>query len=67
MIDIKSSHELELIAEAGKVVRIILGELRHKARPCMLTSELGRTAEQLIEKFNARSAFKGYRGFPGVI
>jgi methionyl aminopeptidase len=67
MIDIKSSHELELIAEAGKVVRIILGELRHKARPGMLTSELGRTAEQLIEKFNARSAFKGYRGFPGVI
>lgn len=67
MIDIKSEHELELIAEAGKVVRVILEELRHIARPGILTAELGRTAEELMKRFNARSAFQGYRGFPGVI
>jgi len=67
MIEIKSGHELELIEEAGKAVKIILEELKHRARPGIFTQELGRIAEELIRKFKARSAFKGYRGFPGVI
>src|SRR3989338_1414680 len=67
MIDIKSENELSRISEAGKVVRLVLEELKHTARPGVTTAELGKKAEEIIKKSDARSAFQGYRGFPGVI
>ncbi|OIO32449.1 MAG: type I methionyl aminopeptidase [Candidatus Omnitrophica bacterium CG1_02_40_15] len=67
MIEIKSENELELIFEAGKIVKLILGELKCAARPGVTTADLGRKAAEIIKKSHARSAFLGYRGFPGVI
>jgi methionyl aminopeptidase len=67
MIDIKSEDELRHISEAGKIVREILEELKYAAIPGATTAELGKKAEEIIKKYNARSAFQGYRGFPGVI
>jgi len=67
MIDIKSEDELNLISEAGKVVKLVLEDLRHAARPGMTTADLERRAVETIKKSNVRSAFHGYRGFPGVI
>lgn len=67
MIDIKSENELKLISEAGKIVNLILKELKAGARPGVTTADLERKAVEIIKKFDARSAFQGYRGFPGVI
>ena len=67
MIDIKSENELRLISEAGRVVRLILEELKHTARPGITTLSLAEKAEDIIKKSNSRSAFKGYRGYPGII
>lgn len=67
MIDIKSENELKLISEAGKVVKQILEELRHAARPGITTADLEKKAVEIIKKSDARSAFLGYKGFPGVI
>ena len=67
MIDIKSENELKLISEAGKVVKLILEELKYTARPGITTAVLERKAVEIIKKSNARSAFQGYKGFPGVI
>lgn len=67
MIDIKSENELKLISEAGKIVRLVLGELKAAARPGIATADLSKIADGIIKKSNARSAFLGYRGFPGVI
>jgi methionyl aminopeptidase len=67
MIDIKSEDELKLISEAGKVVRLILEELKYAARPGVTTADLEKKAAGIIKKSDARSAFHGYRGFPGVI
>jgi len=67
MIDIKSENELKLISEAGKIVRLVLAELKAAARPGIKTSDLSKIAEEVIKKSNARSAFLGYRGFPGAI
>lgn len=67
MIDIKSENELKLIFEAGKVVKLILEELKYAAKPGITTADLEKKAEEIIRKSNARSAFYGYRGFPGII
>ena len=67
MIDIKSENELKLISEAGKIVKLILEELKYGARPGVTTADLEKKAAEIIKKNNARSAFQGYRGFPGVI
>lgn len=67
MIEIKSESEISLINEAGKIVKVILGEISKSAKPGVTTAELDRIAEEMIRSFNARSAFKGYRGFPGNI
>ena len=67
MIDIKSENELRLISEAGKIVKLILEELKAAAMPGVTTADLERNAVEIIKKSKARSAFQGYRGFPGVI
>jgi len=67
MIDIKSENELKLISEAGKIVKLILEELKYGVRPGVTTADLEKKAAEIIKKNNARSAFQGYRGFPGVI
>lgn len=67
MIDIKSENELKLISEAGKIVKLILEELKYAARPGVTTKDLEKKAIEIIKKSDARSAFHGYRGFPGVI
>ncbi len=67
MIDIKSENELKLISEAGKIVKLIMEELKAAARPGVTTADLERNAVEIIKKSKARSAFQGYRGFPGAI
>jgi len=67
MIDIKSENELKLISEAGKIVKVILEELKAASRPGIKTSDLEKKAEEIIKKSGSRSAFYGYMGFPGVI
>lgn len=67
MIEIRSEREIALIKEAGEVVKTVLREVRKLARPGVTTGELDREAEKLIKQLGSRSAFKGYRGFPGNI
>ena len=67
MIEIKSEHEIMLIRTAGSIVRSVLDCVRRLARPGVRTLDLDRAAEELIKDMGARSAFKGYRGFPGNI
>ena len=67
MIEIRSEREIALIEAAGKVVRIVLREMKKIARLGVATEELDKKADQIIKEFNARPAFKGYKGFPGNI
>ncbi|MBU3911399.1 MAG: type I methionyl aminopeptidase [Candidatus Omnitrophica bacterium] len=67
MIEIKSEKEVSLIQEAGRIVKAVLEEVSKIAVPGRTTGELDRKAEELIKGFSARSAFKGYKGFPGTI
>jgi methionyl aminopeptidase len=67
MIEIKTDREIALIEEAGNIVRTILEEIKKIAKPGIMTKELDRKAETIIKHFKAKSAFKGYRGFPSNI
>jgi len=67
MIEIRSEREIALVEAAGKIVRIVLEEIKKIARPGVATARLGKKADEIIKRFDARSAFKGYRGFPGSI
>ena len=67
MIVLKSSQEITLMRQAGRIVAEVLEKIREMARPGVTTADLDRAAAQLIEQRGARSAFKGYRGYPANI
>ncbi|KDR94282.1 methionyl aminopeptidase [Peptoclostridium litorale DSM 5388] len=67
MIIIKSPKEIDLMADAGKIVAEVHELLREKISPGITTIELDEIAERHIRKCNAEPSFKGYGGFPCTI
>lgn len=67
MITLKSSREIELMAEAGRIVAIAHKKVRDAIAPGVSTYELDRIAEETIVSLGATPSFKGYNGFPGSI
>ena len=71
-ITIKSSKELELMRQAGKVVGLTKARLLEAVAPGISTRELDRIAENEITRLGAIPSFKGYMGaastpFPATI
>ncbi len=64
MIVIKTKAEIELMAEAGKIVAEALSRAEEVVRPGMTTAELNAAVEKVILSHHAKPSFKGYRGFP---
>lgn len=67
MIIIKSSREIQLMREAGRIVAQALEKIKEAVRPGITTRELDRLAEEVIIGNGARPLFKGYGGFPANI
>lgn len=67
MIICKSSSELELMREAGRIVALTHQELKKVIQPNITTKELDAVAEKIIRQHGATPSFKGYGGFPGSI
>lgn len=63
-IKIKSSEELILLREAGRILAGIYSELKSSLKIGMTTAEVDRIAEGLMIRQKVTPAFKGYRGFP---
>ncbi|MGE4357414.1 MAG: type I methionyl aminopeptidase [Candidatus Omnitrophota bacterium] len=55
------------MSEAGRIVARIIKELTYMLKEGISTYELGERAEEILRQCGASSAFKNYRGFPGVI
>lgn len=53
--------------QAGRIVALVLAELKEKIRPGMQTKELDVIAARGIEKLGGKSSFKGYRGYPASL
>lgn len=64
MITIKTSEEIKVIAEGGKILATVVKELEKLAKPGINTLELDRAAEALILSMGAKPGFKNYDGFP---
>lgn len=68
MIQLKSSREIELMAQGGKILAATVERLREAVRPGVSTGELDEVAEDFIRGHDgATPAFKGLYGFPGSI
>lgn len=67
MIIRKTTRELDIMREAGKIVALTHQELKRRIKPGVTTNELNDWAEQFIESCHARPSFKGYNGFKGSI
>lgn len=67
LITIKTPEEIEMMARAGRIVAIVLEELREKIKEGMSTWELDKIARTRCEKEGAKPAFLGYRGFPASL
>jgi len=66
-IVIHSREEILGIKKAGQAAGFVRDELKNFIRPGMSTKEIDEIAKVLIESTGGRSAFFGYRGFPGQI
>lgn len=67
MIIVKTAEELDRMRASGQLAARIRDELARRAAPGVTTGELDDYARELLAKAGARSAFLGYRGFPGNI
>lgn len=66
-VHLKSAEEIEKMREANRIVAEILEGLKEKVRPGVTTEELDRYAEDELKERKAKSAFKGYRGYPKAL
>lgn len=67
MIPIKTPAELDRMRASNRIAAEVLRTLVARVRPGVTTAELDALAAEEMARRNARSAFLGYRGFPGHI
>ena len=66
-IIIKSSREIAIMRQAGRIVAETLEILRSRLRVGMKTKELDDIVERELKRRGAKPSFKGYRGFPASV
>ena len=64
MVNLKTSRELQLMREAGKISQEALLKAGEAVRPGVSTFELDKIVRTTIEKAGAVPSFLGYGGFP---
>ncbi len=67
MIILKTPAEIEVMAEASRVVAEALEIVRKEVRPGVSTDDLDRIAEEAIRTRGGIPAFKGYRSYPKTL
>jgi methionyl aminopeptidase len=67
MIILKTPAEIEVMAEASRVVAEALEVVRKEVRPGVTTDDLDRVAEEAIRARGGIPAFKGYRSYPKTL
>ena len=67
MITIKTSEEIEIMAEGGQHLALILEKLKQETKPGVSTWELDDLATDMIAKAGGKPSFLGEGGYPAVI
>ena len=66
-IEIKSTREIELMTESGRILEIVHKELEKVLRPGMSTLDIDRLVEEIIRSYNCIPSFLNYNGYPASI
>lgn len=66
-ITIKSEREIELMAEAGKILERVHNELENALRPGMSTKDIDTLGEEIIRSYGCIPSFLNYNGYPASI
>lgn len=66
-ITIKSSREIELMTESGRILEIVHNELEKALRPGMSTKDIDRLGEEVIRSYGCIPSFLDYNGYPASI
>ena len=66
-IIIKSTEDLAIMRQAGRIVALVLEMLTQQVKPGMKTKELDIIAAREVERLGAKPSFKGYHGFPATL
>ena len=66
-ITIKSSREIELMTEAGRILEIVHNELGKALRPGMSTKAIDKLGEEVIRSYGCIPSFLDYNGYPASI
>lgn len=61
---LKTSTELNKIRTSGRILGVVLKELKRMILPGVTTLQLEKAAEEIIGSFGAEPSFKNYRGYP---
>jgi methionyl aminopeptidase len=67
MIILKNRDEISRMRESGRIAARVRDEIARMVSPGVTTRMLEREAARLIEAHKAKSAFLGYRGYPGAV
>ena len=63
-VTIKSAREIELMAEAGRILEIVHNELRDALHAGMSTLDIDRLGEEIIRSYDCIPSFLNYNGYP---
>ena len=66
-VSIKSSQEIELMREAGRILASVQQELGRNLRPGMSTMDIDQLGEEMIRSYGCIPSFKNYCGYPASI
>jgi len=66
-ISIKSAREIEIMREAGRILKITHDELAKAIRPGISTYELNKIGEEVIRSYGCIPSFLNYNGYPASI
>ncbi len=66
-ITIKSSREIELMRESGRLLALVHDELAKMIRPGISTKEIDRVCEEIIRSYGCTPNFLHYQGYPASV
>ena len=66
-VTIKSTREIELMREAGRLLAIVHEEMEKAIKPGISTYEIDKLGEEVIRSFGCIPSFLNYNGYPASI
>lgn len=66
-ITIKSSREIELMRESGRLLALVHDELAKMIRPGISTKQIDKVCEEMIRSYGCTPNFLHYQGYPASV